>query len=399
VFGYTISTTDGGVVSLTSPIDLNGGSIADAAGNPLGLSFSPSPTPLVNVAQSLPANTASPTISGVTYTSNTLTCTLGSWSSITSLTYAYQWQANGSNIPGATATSYTMVAAYEGQPMRCVVTASNGAGTVSATSNILDNWVPSDISASLALWLDAADVSTITSSSSLISQWNDKSPNARHASNTVPANRPTWGTFSINGRPVVSTAVTPSTFLTTAAWTPATTFDFFWVTTSDGLAQSVINTVFDHDHANAINSNWVMQSDNVGYGSSPNTTTHYIAPYVASTFLTPPLGNAANGISNASTTLGLFRNKATGELINAGNLRATAAISPAMTVGSRRFRLSGAVDTSVSGRNWRGGYGEVIYTNATLSTADLQRVEGYLAHKWGLTGNLPGGHPYKTVAP
>jgi hypothetical protein len=30
---------------------------------------------------------------------------------------------------------------------------------------------------------------------------------------------------------------------------------------------------------------------------------------------------------------------------------------------------------------------------------DFQKAEGYLAHKWGLEGNLPVGHPYKGVAP
>ena len=29
----------------------------------------------------------------------------------------------------------------------------------------------------------------------------------------------------------------------------------------------------------------------------------------------------------------------------------------------------------------------------------LQKAEGYLAHKWGLTGALPAGHPYKTAHP
>lgn len=33
------------------------------------------------------------------------------------------------------------------------------------------------------------------------------------------------------------------------------------------------------------------------------------------------------------------------------------------------------------------------------STATVQTFEGYLAHKWGVTGNLPAGHPYKTTAP
>ncbi len=30
---------------------------------------------------------------------------------------------------------------------------------------------------------------------------------------------------------------------------------------------------------------------------------------------------------------------------------------------------------------------------------DVQKAEGYLAHKWGLEGNLPSDHPYKSSAP
>lgn len=30
---------------------------------------------------------------------------------------------------------------------------------------------------------------------------------------------------------------------------------------------------------------------------------------------------------------------------------------------------------------------------------DVQKAEGYLAHKWGLTANLPVSHPYKSSAP
>ncbi len=30
---------------------------------------------------------------------------------------------------------------------------------------------------------------------------------------------------------------------------------------------------------------------------------------------------------------------------------------------------------------------------------DFEKAEGYLAHKWGLTGNLPVSHPYKSSAP
>jgi len=47
---------------------------------------------------------------------------------------------------------------------------------------------------------------------------------------------------------------------------------------------------------------------------------------------------------------------------------------------------------------------EIVIYDSALSTADAERLEGYLAHKWGLTGNLPGAspgpeHPYKTNPP
>jgi hypothetical protein len=51
------------------------------------------------------------------------------------------------------------------------------------------------------------------------------------------------------------------------------------------------------------------------------------------------------------------------------------------------------------GGNINANYHEVVVFNTTLGTSDRQLVEGYLAWKWGLQGSLPGGHPYKSVAP
>jgi uncharacterized protein YjdB len=48
---------------------------------------------------------------------------------------------------------------------------------------------------------------------------------------------------------------------------------------------------------------------------------------------------------------------------------------------------------------WSGPIAEVVVLSQTMTTADRQRVEGYLAHKWGLTANLPADHPYKNAAP
>lgn len=47
----------------------------------------------------------------------------------------------------------------------------------------------------------------------------------------------------------------------------------------------------------------------------------------------------------------------------------------------------------------KGNVGEIIAVNGTLSVDDRLRLEGYLAHKWGLTANLPSDHPYKTNPP
>ena len=42
---------------------------------------------------------------------------------------------------------------------------------------------------------------------------------------------------------------------------------------------------------------------------------------------------------------------------------------------------------------------EVVCLTAPASTDIRQRIEGYLAHKWGLTANLPSNHPYKVNPP
>jgi phosphatidylinositol-3-phosphatase len=92
----------------------------------------PSPTP--------PQNTAPPTISGTAQQGQTLTASPGTWSGTTPITYAYQWRRcdNGGNacadVAGATAQSYTLVAADVGATMRVVVTAANSAGSGTATS-------------------------------------------------------------------------------------------------------------------------------------------------------------------------------------------------------------------------------------------------------------------------
>jgi hypothetical protein len=42
---------------------------------------------------------------------------------------------------------------------------------------------------------------------------------------------------------------------------------------------------------------------------------------------------------------------------------------------------------------------EILFYSDTLTTANCESLEGYLAWKWGLTANLPENHPYKNYPP
>lgn len=43
--------------------------------------------------------------------------------------------------------------------------------------------------------------------------------------------------------------------------------------------------------------------------------------------------------------------------------------------------------------------GSIVVTNQLISSADADRLNGYLAWEWGLENLLPGGHPYENQRP
>ena len=87
-----------------------------------------------------PANTSPPSIAGTAQQGQGLTASPGTWSGTQPINYAYQWQrcnssgANCNPIAGATTTSYTLTATDVGSTIEVTVTASNMAGTATATS-------------------------------------------------------------------------------------------------------------------------------------------------------------------------------------------------------------------------------------------------------------------------
>jgi hypothetical protein len=123
---YLTVSADGGT-SLTCKVTaINAGGSAFAISNVL--SIAPAVLP--------PVNSTAPVISGTPTSGSTISSTTGVWTN-SPTSYTYQWQRNGSNISGATASTYLTVSADGGTSLTSVVTAINASGNASATSNLL----------------------------------------------------------------------------------------------------------------------------------------------------------------------------------------------------------------------------------------------------------------------
>jgi hypothetical protein len=70
-------------------------------------------------------------------------------------------------------------------------------------------------------------------------------------------------------------------------------------------------------------------------------------------------------------------------------------ISTTYTIGRFQINASGSVDS----RPFYGNIAEIIIAPIAVDTDTRQKIEGYLAWKWGLQANLPPGHPYENAAP
>lgn len=88
-----------------------------------------------NSYSSLPVNTVAPAVTGTASVGQTLTTTNGTWTGAPAPTFTYQWQRNSSNISGATSSTYVLDFPDASKAIRCVVTATNSLGAVSANSN------------------------------------------------------------------------------------------------------------------------------------------------------------------------------------------------------------------------------------------------------------------------
>jgi hypothetical protein len=118
--GLPVTVSTNGFGLGVTPVATGGLAVSDTTGTLFG--------PAV-----IPANLTPPVISGTTTVGQTLTTTVGTWSG-TLASYTYQWKRGGVNIAGATSNIYTLVTADGTTNITVTVTATNPAGSASATS-------------------------------------------------------------------------------------------------------------------------------------------------------------------------------------------------------------------------------------------------------------------------
>lgn len=82
-----------------------------------------------------PVLTAAPAVTGTAQVGETLTCSNGTFSGDATITYSFQWFANGVAVQNATSNTLTLVAADLGKVFMCRVTARNSAGYAFGFSN------------------------------------------------------------------------------------------------------------------------------------------------------------------------------------------------------------------------------------------------------------------------
>lgn len=98
---------------------------------------------------------------------------------------------------------------------------------------------------------------------------------------------------------------------------------------------------------------------------------------------------SATGISGGNVSATPYLDGVAGSVLS---LTSAVSGSLGLTIG----RYSGG---SYNGDYFQGAIAEIIITTSSLSDTDRQKIEGYLACKYGLQANLPGGHTYETACP
>lgn len=266
-------------------------------------------------------------------------------------------------------------------------------------------WTPSQITT--ALWLDAADASTVTTVSGAVSQWNDKSGNARHATQSTAGSRPTYTTAGQNGLNVLTFDGSDDSLSLASDLSLGTAHTIFAVAKSSATitaSSSFQCLVTGGLYTNSTTSEFIFSAGPVTGNLSDERISSIVVADSGFGAQVYGYGKTNADVSGAFILGSAFTtssNQFTGRLNGSADFATTSSGGGYSSASTRypTFLRGIGYRYSFGTGFWNGQYDELIVVPSYASLATIERLEGYLAHKWGLTANLPSDHPYKSAAP
>lgn len=263
------------------------------------------------------------------------------------------------------------------------------------------SWTPGSISSSLYMWLDASVVSSQTVVSGGVSEWRDQSGNGRHATQANPTVRPVRSVLSAQN----AIRFDGTNDFMTIPLLPAAdigSFDIFVV---------ALSTLVGRGDAFAGQAGVLRRYADIGSPAGSYFVGYDASGRIGVTHHLTAGENAAGGvrgpasgvISTSPQLLHWGYDEAGGSTSAARwamRIDGGGQVAETTTTSSSGWAAGGELGRLTTGQNtFFGVLAEVIATSTGLSTADRERVEGYLSHKWRFTDRLPALHPYKTSPP
>jgi hypothetical protein len=258
-------------------------------------------------------------------------------------------------------------------------------------------WTPDDLSATPSWWFDAHAITGLSNNDQL-DTWDNLGSLAdatRDATNSV-AGYPRYRTGQLNGLPGVEWNERSA-----GKGTRMTAGNMGQLSTTIRKADLTVAAV------------WKTSSVAAGAAQIANASGYYeVAVNRTTARANIAFWNGAFGATTASTptittttgflTVGVWDRVAETRTIYVnGNQEAQSASLGATTyTASTEAHLgNNAYGAPANGQMFSGTIHELLILTDNASTSDREKVEGYLAHKWGLEGDLPIGHPYRNAAP
>lgn len=235
-------------------------------------------------------------------------------------------------------------------------------------------WTPDDLETPPTIWVKADSI--VANDNDLLTTWPDDSGNGNDLA-AISSQRPTYRTNQQNGLPAVKFDPSGGGGGGSNSMTKAVT----------GLSQPE-HLVFVARPDSALTTGLAMDgaASDMRWQAADTSGNYFI--YAGGTTVT--VGFTADQFAIVSA---LFNGASSEYRKNGGTSASVGNVGAfnggGLTLGSSR---SGGGPCRVS-------FAEVVFADYVLTTDERQRIEGYLAWKWGLQADLPADHPYKASAP